>query len=137
MARANRRELLTAELKTVWELVTDNGNASWRSDVERIEVHGNGKRFTEYTRDGFATDFTVTVWEEGKRYEFDMENRNISGHWTGIFRETDGGTEIDFTEEVTAKNPVLKPFVGIYLKKQQKQYVEDLKRALMTECHNG
>lgn len=39
-------------------------------------------------------------------------------------------TEIDFTEEVTAKKIIMRPFVKIYLKKQQELYVKDLKKAL-------
>lgn len=35
-------------------------------------------------------------------------------------------TEIDFTEDVTAKKVLMKPFVKAYLKKQQARYVKDL-----------
>lgn len=31
------------------------------------------------------TTFTVTVNEPYKRWEFDMENGNMKGHWTGVF----------------------------------------------------
>ncbi len=37
---------------------------------------------------------------------------------------------IDFTENVTPKKWFMKPFVKTYLKKQQKQFVLDLKKAL-------
>lgn len=47
-----------------------------------------------------------------------------------FFSEKDGQTEIDFTEEVTAKKLVLKPFVKGFLKKQQELYVSDLKKVL-------
>lgn len=59
-----------------------------------------------------------------------MENNTMSGHWTGLFAYQNGKTTIDFTEHVTAKKLFRKPFVGMYLKKQQKAYVSDLKRAL-------
>lgn len=59
-----------------------------------------------------------------------MENSNMKGHWTGIFSQKDGQTEIDFTEDVTVKNPVMKLFVKSYLKKQQAAYVRDLRKAL-------
>ncbi len=59
-----------------------------------------------------------------------MENSNMKGHWTGVFKEMDGLSEIEFTEEVTAKKLLMKPFVGVYLKKQQAQYVADLRRAV-------
>ena len=39
-------------------------------------------------------------------------------------------TEIDFTENVIPKKWFMKPFVKTYLKKQQKQFVLDLKKAL-------
>ena len=54
----------------------------------------------------------------------------MKGHWTGIFIETDGQTEIDFTEEVTAKKFFMKPFVKSFLKKQQELYVSDLRKVL-------
>ena len=60
-----------------------------------------------------------------------MENDNMLGHWTGMFTQKDEQTEIDFTEEVIAKKLFMKPFVKLYLKKQQAQYVADLKKALL------
>ena len=101
----------------------------WRSDLSKIEII-NEKQFVEYTKDGFATTFTITVSEPCKRWEFDMENSNMKGHWIGIFSEKDGQTEIDFTEDVTTKKLILKPFVKGFLKKQQELYVSDLKRTL-------
>ena len=85
----------------------------WRSDLSKIEVI-NEKQFIEYTKDGFATTFTITVSEPCKRWEFDMENSNMKGHWVGVFSEKDGKTEIDFTEDVTAKKLILKPFVKFF-----------------------
>lgn len=43
---------------------------------------------------------------------------------------SDTRTEIDFTENVVAKKLFMKPFVKAFLKKQQKQYVSDLEKAL-------
>lgn len=61
-----------------------------------------------------------------------MENGNMRGHWSGLFADVsdqkERKTEILFTEEVYAKKPLLKPFVKSYLKKQQEQYVADLKK---------
>ena len=41
--------------------------------------------------------------EPYERWEFDMENSNIKGHWTGIFTSKGNKTQIDFTECVSAK----------------------------------
>lgn len=115
--------------QNVWNIVTSLKNYEWRSDLSKIDIVSE-TQFTEYTKGGYATVFTVTAFEPCRRWEFDMENGNMIGHWTGIFKETGGQTEIDFTEEVTAKKFFLKPFVKIFLKKQQKTYVSDLKRAI-------
>ncbi len=79
--------------------------------MDRIVLSEGGERFTEYTKEGYATEFTITVKEFCKRYEFDMENKNFSGHWTGIFTELEGGRiRIDFTEVLHIKNPVMELF---------------------------
>ena len=59
-----------------------------------------------------------------------MENGNMQWHWTGKFFYKEGVTFIEFTEAVTAKKLVMKPFVGMYLKKQQAKYIQDLREAL-------
>lgn len=90
----------------------------------------NEKKFIEYTKDGYATIFTITVSEPYKRWEFDMENSNMKGHWIGIFTDRGNETEIDLTEAVTAKKLFMKPFVKAYLKKQQERFVSDLRKVL-------
>lgn len=115
------------DLHSVWDVVTSLENYQWRSDLSRIEVV-NEKQFIEYTKDGYATIFTITVSEPYERWEFDMENSNMVGHWTGVFKGKGGQTEITFTEDVTPKKWIMKPFVRGYLKKQQKQYIDDLRK---------
>ena len=66
--------------------------------------------------------------ETCRRWEFDMENANMTGHWSGIFTARDGATEIEFTECVEAKRLLMRPFVKAYLNKQQARFVADLRR---------
>lgn len=129
MAVSNLKAVFKSDVQTVWNLVTSLDKYQWRSDLSKVEVIDE-KRFVEYTNDGYATAFTTTVFEPFKRWEFDMDNSNMRGHWTGVFTQGDGQTEVDFTEEVTAKKVIMKPFVKGYLKKQQEQYVSDLRKAL-------
>lgn len=84
----------------------------------------------EYAKNGYPTTFTVTCEIPYERWEFDIENSNMKGHWVGIFMEENGMTEIDFTENVQVKKIIMKPFVKWFLKKQQRLYVLDLKRVL-------
>jgi len=130
MATANMKAEFTSEISKIWNVVTSCTEYAWRSDLSKIEVVEDGKKFIEYTKDGYPTEFTITVYEPYKRYEFDMNNNNMQGHWIGIFTESDGVVTIDFTEEVFAKKAIMKPFVGMYLKKQQASYLADLKKVL-------
>ena len=102
---------------------------AWRSDLSKTEVISD-KQFIEYTKDGYPTTFTVTLVEPYRRWEFDMENNNMKGHWIGIFTDKGNGTQIDFTECVEAKKWLMKPFVKSYLRKQQAQFVADIRKAL-------
>lgn len=129
MAVSNIKAVFQSSIINVWDVATSLENYQWRSDLSRIEILSD-KQFIEYTKDGYPTTFTITSAEPYKRLEFDMENSNMKGHWTGIFIEKDGYTEIDFTEEVTAKKVIMRPFVKSYLKKQQELYVSDLRKAL-------
>lgn len=129
MAISNIKVSLPCDIQKVWEAVTSLEDYAWRSDLGKIEIV-NENQFIEYTKDGYATTFTITVKEPCNRYEFDMENGNMQGHWTGIFTKKGNSTELDFTEDVTAKKLLMKPFVKGYLKKQQQLYVSDLKKFL-------
>lgn len=129
MAVSNIKAILQYDIHKVWEVTTTVEQYTWRSDLGRAEVL-NEKQFVEYTTEGFATTFTITVTEPYKRWEFDMENENMTGHWTGLFTAKGESTEIDFTEEVTAKKFYMKPFLKPFLKKQQAQFVADLEKAL-------
>ena len=126
MATSNIKALIPSELRQVWDFVLDIENyAAWRSDLCKTEVISD-KHFIEYTKDGYPTTFTVTLIEPYRRWEFDMENSNMKGHWIGIFTAKADETEIDFTECVEAKKLLMKPFVKSYLKKQQIQFVADI-----------
>ena len=129
MAVSKVKVIFPGDVKKVWETVTSLENVAWRSDLSRIEIVDD-KTFIEYTKEGYATTFTVTATDPYRRWEFDMENDNMKGHWTGVFTQKGEETEVDFTESVTAKKLVMKPFVGAYLRKQQAQYIADLSKAL-------
>ncbi len=129
MAIAQRKACFESNIQKVWDIVTSMENYQWRSDLSKIEVVDE-KQFIEYTKEGYATTFIITDTKPCERWEFDMENDNMKGHWIGVFRKKGDKTEIDFTEEVTAKKLIMKPFVKGYLKKQQEQYILDLRKEL-------
>lgn len=129
MAVSNIKAVLSADISKVWDVVTDIENYSWRSDLSRTEVLEK-EQFVEYTKEGYPTTFTITSSVPYERWEFDMENSNMKGHWVGIFTPKEGKTEIEFTENVTVKKIFLRPFIKRYLRKQQTLFVADLEKAL-------
>ena len=129
MAVSNIKTVLSADISKVWDVVTDVENYSWRSDLRRTELLEK-KQFVEYTKEGYPTTFTITSSVPYERWEFDMENSNMKGHWVGIFTPKEGKTEIEFTENVTVKKIFLRPFIKRYLRKQQTLFVADLEKAL-------
>ena len=130
MATSNIKALIPSDLRKVWDFVLDIENYdTWRSDLGKTEIISE-KQFIEYTKDGYSTTFTVTKEDPYRRWEFDMENSNMKGHWIGVFIDKGNETEIDFTECVEAKKIFMKPFVKLYLKKQQAKFVADMRNAL-------
>lgn len=130
MAIANISAIINNDIHKVWDIVLAiDKYSTWRSDLSKTEVI-NDKQFVEYTKDGYATTFTVTMVEPYKRWEFDIENSNMKGHWIGVFISKGNETQIDLTENVIPKKWFMKPFVKSYLKKQQMQFILDLKKVL-------
>ncbi len=84
MTTSNIKACIPCDVHQVWEVVTEVAHYAWRSDLSKTEILGS-KQFIEYTKEGYPTTFTITITEPYKRWELDMENSNMKGHWIGIF----------------------------------------------------
>ena len=120
---------LPCPVERVWQAVTDLSNTDWRSDLKRVEVLDE-THFVEHTKSGYATNFTVTACEPLRRWAFTMENGNMSGSWEGCFETAADGARLHCTETVNAKRWWMRPFVPGYLRRQQRLYLDDLRREL-------
>ena len=130
MIQSNIKKQFSCDRNKLWDIITDNSNYVWRSDISKIEII-DATHFVEYTENNFSTYFTITSKEKLKEYKFDLENTNLKGKWIGIFKELpNGNIELDFTEEIEVNNFIMKIFAKSYLKSQQKRYMRDLERAL-------
>lgn len=130
MVTAQVKALFPCDVQKVWDIITSLENYSWRGDLSKIETLAEGQQFIEYTKEGYVTRFTITAYILYERYEFDLENENMKGHFCGVFSFGDGKTSIDFTECVMPKKWwLIKPLVKIYLKKRQAAYIADLRKA--------
>ena len=114
----------------MWDIITDNSNYKWRTDLLKIEIIDE-TYFIEYDKNNFPTYFTITKKEKLKEYKFNIENTNLKGNWTGLFKELDNGNiELTFIEEIEVNNFIMKLFAKSYLKRQQKRYMKDLETKL-------
>ena len=132
MAIANIKVTLLCPIEKVWNKVTDLNDFVWRSDLKNIRIIDDNK-FVEISKDGIETYFEVTECIQNQCWSFEIENQNIKGTWVGKFYSHGDKTTIDFTENIASKKLIFKPFIGSYLKKQQKLYFRDLKKALNCE----
>ena len=123
---------LDADISTVWRIVTDARRyAEWRGDLGWVEAEDK-LHFTEYTRDGFATRFTVTQSHAPELWELHIENANLTGRWLGEFESLGKKTGLRFTEYIRTKKPIPAFIVKCYLKKQQKAFIDDLKASFQS-----
>ena len=130
MIRSNIKKQFSCDKNKLWDIITDNSNYKWRTDLLKIEITDE-THFIEYTTNKFPTYFTITAKEKLKEYKFNLENTNLKGKWIGIFKELpNGNIELDFTEEIEVKNFIMKLLAKPYLKSQQKKYMKDLEKEL-------
>ncbi len=122
------KEVLPYDIDKVWSVIRNiEAYPQWRTDVYKVEIL-DSTRFIEYGKNAFSTTFLITKEEEPFLWEFDIDNANIHGHWIGTLQKTENGTEVEFSEAISVKKIIFKPFVKAYLKKQQSRFMEDLKQ---------
>lgn len=130
MIKSNIKKEFSCEIDRLWNIVTDNTNYIWRSDLSKIQIIDD-THFIEYTKNNFPTYFTITSKIDLKEYKFNIQNTNIKGKWTGKFEKLESGNVLlDFTEEIETSNIIMKLFAKLYLKNQQKRYMKDLEKAI-------
>lgn len=133
MISSTIKVIVPNDIKSVWYVVTTIENYEWRSDLQDAD-YINPKEFYEVDLNGFKTNFKITLENPYSRWEFDIDNSRISGHWIGIFTITSEGTQLEFIENISPKKVYLKPFIKSFLKKQQSLYINDLLKRL--DCNN-
>lgn len=131
MAVSNIKIKLPYSIDRIWNVVVSLTDYGWRSDLSSIRDMGNGE-FIETDKKGYSTNFKITTVKKYELYEFEMDNSNICGNWTGKFIESDGQVLLDFTEDAVVKKWYLKPFLKSFLRKQQERYINDLEMKLMS-----
>lgn len=130
MKRAEKSVVFGSSIDKVWKLTTDPKSHLWRNDLKECRPEKGG--FTEYAQNGISTEYTVALCIPHERYELELKNRNVSGHRTAVLQKENGRTRLTVRTEVKpcTKNPLSHILTGHRLRKQQKQYFRDLRKAL-------
>ena len=118
--------ILLCPIETVWDAVTNPNDFAWRSDLKDIRIIDE-HNFIEISKNGIETYFRVTECIKYQSWAFEIENKNIRGTWVGKFYSKGDKTILEFTENIVSKKLIFKPFISLYLKRQQKIYFRDLK----------
>lgn len=132
MAIANIKVTLLCPIEEVWNKITNLHDFSWRSDLQNVKSIDENN-FVEISKNGIETHFEVTDFLKYKCWAFKIENENIVGTGVGEFYSHGNKTTLDFTEDIVSKNFFFKPFIGFYIRKQQRRYFKDLKKELNCE----
>ncbi len=131
MVKSSVKKEFDSDIDRLWSIITDNTKYTWRSDLSKIEIIDK-YHFIEYNKNNYPTYFTIISKQKYKEYKFNIENSNIKGQWTGIFRKLDNGNVlIEFIEEIETQHFFMKLLLKSYLKKQQKTYIKDLEKVLV------
>ena len=126
MATSNMKVTILCPIEIVWDTVTNLNDFSWRSDLKAVKIIDE-HNFIEIAKNGIETYFRITECIKYQSWIFEIDNKNIKGTWIGKFYSKGDKTILDFTENVISKKIIFKPFISLYLKRQQRIYFKDLK----------
>ena len=126
MATSNMKVTILCPIEIVWDTGTNLNDFSWRSDLKAVKIIDE-HNFIEIAKNGIETYFRITECIKYQSWIFEIDNKNIKGTWIGKFYSKGDKTILDFTENVVSKKIIFKPFISLYLKRQQRIYFKDLK----------
>lgn len=132
-----RQTVFDAGPETVYNIITNNEDYAYRSDLKEIiivEKKGDFEVWDEVAGNGNTIRFRTTKKVPFSRYEFDIVEANgFTGHWIGEIKETGPGqTLFTATEIIRIKNPVIKVLSYLFfdIGKFMETYQEDVKRKI-------
>jgi len=101
-----------ASPETVYKVVTNNEDYSYRRDIKEINIlkkDGEEEEWEEVGYNGTVIHFKTKDKVPFTFYSFDMKGELFTGFWTATFEETEnGGTRFTAKENIRIRNPYLK-----------------------------
>jgi hypothetical protein len=133
---AEKDIILKHNIKRIWDIIVNNNDYKWRTDIKKIKILENGKDWIEYydIEEKYYTKFVLKEKEIYKLYSFEIENKNFYGNWVGKFTEINNNeTKCIFVETIFIKNRIMNILAKLFLniEKIQEKYFKDLENKLM------
>lgn len=129
-----KKDLIKADIETVFRVVSDLKGQQWRSNIGKIEILDStpsAEVWTETPNRGPQLKFRTKTINKPHLFVIEIiDNPQFGGQWIGRFSATsEGKTEIEFTETVLLNGFIAKMFSYLFfnLEKVVDTYIEDLK----------
>jgi hypothetical protein len=107
---AQRHLQFAARPQQVYARISDvRGQKAWRSDIGKVEVSADGKRWTEFPDDGSTLSFRLVESRPATTFAIAYKSSlGFKGIWRAELEPQGNGTRGQFVEEVTIPNPFLR-----------------------------
>jgi hypothetical protein len=108
--KAERDVQFMATPEQVHARISDvRGQKEWRSDIGKVEVSGDGQRWSEFPDDGSTIVFRLIESRHAATFAIAYKSSlGFEGLWRAELEPEGNGTKGLFVEEVTIPNPFLR-----------------------------
>jgi hypothetical protein len=135
--RTEREAQFAASPEQVHARISDvRGQQTWRSDIGKVEISGDGKRWTEYPDDGSTLAFRLVESRPARTFAIAYTSSlGFEGLWRAELEPQGNGTRGLFAEEVTIPNPFLRAIGRLASPPGQHLdlYLKDLRRVMESQ----
>ena len=131
-----QQTIFNEQPKIVYEIVTNNNDWKYRSDVKNLIITNNEngiETWTEIAQNGSSIHFKTIEKKCYSYYSFEMKNSIMTGNWEAEFREVDNNQTLFIaTEKIKISNPVFRiiSYLLFDVEKLMKIYQNDLKNKI-------
>ena len=131
MRESNILANLKSSPRSIWEIIINNEDYFWRSDLEKIEIVDETK-FIEYHKSGNKTVFIVVDKIPYEEYRLNIFHDKFTGERILRLEEEKDGTNLELSEKIEMNDKLteLLSYMSMNIKMEQKIYIRDLKKKL-------
>ena len=127
MKRVEMKIDFKSSVEEVFKIVSNMDDCSWRSDLSKVKKVDN-HTYLEYDRKHHVTNINITNCRKNIQFEYDIQNNNYKGHWSGQFAPLKNGGCRIYLVFYFEPCSILGKFINV--DKFEERYIEDLRKKL-------